>query len=272
MKHVEVQGEKVPKIGLGTWQLTGRKCRDAVKNALSIGYRHVDTAQAYGNERQVGQGIQASKVDRDDIWLTTKVWRDKFRSEDVLSSVEESLRKLETDYIDLLLIHWPSEKVPFEETLEAMNQLVEENKVKNIGVSNFEPSQLEEAMNASERKLLTNQVEYHPFLSQKELLEKCRENNMMLTAYSPLARGDALSNEVLTAVASKHGKTSAQVALRWLVQQENVAAIPKASTHTHQSDNLNIFDFKLNENEMQRISELASGDRKVDPAFAPWER
>lgn len=272
MEHVELQGEKVPKVGLGTWQLTGRQCRDAVKNALNIGYRHIDTAQVYGNEREVGQGIQASKIDRDDIWLTTKVWRDKFKREDVLSSVDESLRKLETDYVDLLLIHWPSESVPFKETLEAMNQLVEQGKVRNIGVSNFTPEQLEKAQEVSERELFTNQVEYHPFLDQSELLQKCREEDMMLTAYSPLARGDVLNDETLIAIGAKHDKTSAQAALRWLMQKENVAAIPKASTHPHQADNLNIFDFELGEDEMQRISELASNERKVNPAFAPWER
>ncbi|MFB6144374.1 MAG: aldo/keto reductase [Candidatus Nanohaloarchaea archaeon] len=272
MEYVELQGEKVPRIGLGTWQLTGRQCRDAVKNALDIGYRHVDTAQVYGNERQVGQGIQASKVDRDDVWLTTKVWRDKFRREDVISSAEESLRKLGTDYVNLLLIHWPSENVPFRETLDAMNQLVEEGKVRNIGVSNFTPEQLEKARKISDAPLLTNQVEYHPFLDQEELLEVCRNEDMMLTAYSPLARGDVLENEVLNAIGARHDKSPAQVALRWLMQQENVAAIPKASGHEHQADNLNVFDFQLSDEEMEQISGLEEEGRKVDPAFAPWNR
>lgn len=272
MQHVELKTEEVPKIGLGTWQLTGRECRDAVKNAVDIGYRHIDTAQVYGNEQQVGQGIQASKIERDDIWLTTKVWRDKFKGEDVISSVEKSLGRLETDYLDLLLIHWPSETVPFNETLDAMNRLVEEGKVRNIGVSNFTPEQVQEAQKVSKRELFTNQVEYHPFLDQSELLKKCRREDMMLTAYSPLARGDVLGSETLTAIAARYDKTPAQAALRWLIQQENVAAIPKASLHSHQADNLNIFDFELNQEEMQRISELASNERKVNPAFAPWKR
>lgn len=266
-----MQDEKVPKIGLGTWQATGRECREAVKNALNIGYRHVDTAQVYGNERQVGEGIKASKVDRDDTWLTTKVWRDKFREEDVIASVEESLRKLRTDYVDLLLIHWPSEKVPFEETLKAMNELADEGKVKNIGVSNFTVSQLEEAQKVSERPIFTNQVEYHPFLAQDELLEKCREEDIMLTAYSPLARGEVLNNETLMGIAAKHDKTPAQVALRWLTEKENVAAIPKTTSHNHQADNLNSFDFELTEEEKAKISRLATNKRKVNPPFAPWD-
>lgn len=271
MEHVEVQEEKVPKIGLGTWQLTGKRCRKAVKNALDIGYRHIDTAQAYGNEEKVGKGIKSSKVDREDIWLTTKIWRDNLTEEKALKSVNKSLERLETNYIDLLLIHWPSEKVAFNETLEAMNQLVDKGAVKNIGVSNFTVEQLEKAQEVSRNPIFANQVEYHPFLDQGELLEKCREDDIMLTAYSPLARGDVLQNETLIGIAAKHDKSAAQVALRWLVEQENVSAIPKASTHQHQADNLNVSDFSLTKDERQKISELAAGKRKVDPAFSPWK-
>lgn len=270
MEYVEIQDEKIPVLGLGTWQLT-ENCAESVENALNMGYRHVDTAQAYGNESEVGDGIQNSEVDRDDIWLTTKVWRDNLNEENLKKSVEESLEKLETDYVDLLLIHWPFQEMDLETVLKEMDELVEEGKARNIGISNFTPEQMEEAQQLSEHDLLTNQVEYHPFLNQDEVLEKCREHEMMLTAYSPLARGDVLGNETLKGVGEKHGKSEAQVALRWLIQQENVCAIPKATSVEHQEANLKIFDFELSEDEMNRISELARRDRKVDPDFGPWD-
>ncbi|MFB6292510.1 MAG: aldo/keto reductase [Candidatus Nanohaloarchaea archaeon] len=272
MEHVNVQGERVPSLGLGTWQMSGSECRRAVENALEIGYRHIDTAQAYGNEAQVGAAISDSDIAREDIWLTTKIWRTNFHHDDVISSFQESLEKLQTDYVDLLLIHWPHESVPFRETLDAMAELVEEGSVRNIGISNFTASQIQEALDASRQKILTDQVEYHPFLSQDAALQKCREKDMMLTAYSPLARGDVMGNETLKEIGRSYGKTEAQVALRWLVQQENVAAIPKASSPEHQEDNFDIFDFELSGSEMEKVSGLARNDRKVDPGFAPdWD-
>lgn len=272
IEYVNVKGEKVPALGLGTWQIEGKRCEKAVKNALNIGYRHIDTAQAYGNEQQVGNAINTSDVYREDIWLTTKIWRSNFHREDVKNSFEESLNKLQTDYVDLLLIHWPHREIPFKETLSAMTDLVEAGKVKNIGVSNFTVSQLREASNVSETSLLTNQVEYHPFLSQKEVLEECKSRGMMLTAYSPLARGNVLDSLPLKKLGNKYGKSSAQIALRWLVQQENVSAIPKASTLQHQKENFDIFDFELKSTEMAEINELSRGERKVDPGFAPdWD-
>ncbi len=272
MKYIEVQGEKVPALGFGTWQIKGEKCREAVEKALKIGYRHIDTAQAYDNEEYVGEAIQNSEVDREDIWLTTKIWRSNFQSEDVKSSFEESLEKLQTEYVDLLLIHWPHGQIPFKETLDAMSDLVDEGKVRNIGISNFTTSQMEEVEEVSEKPVLTNQVEYHPFLSQDELLEDCRERCMMLTAYSPLARGEVLDNPLLKEIGDKYDKTLAQITLRWLIQQENVSAIPKSSTEKHQRENFEIFDFELEPEEMEKISNLACGERKVDPGFGPsWD-
>ena len=271
MEYVNVQGEKVPAIGLGTWQLT-ENCVESVENALNIGYRHVDTAQIYGNEAEVGKGIENSEVDREDIWLTTKVWRDNLNKDDLKDSVKESLRKLRTDYIDLLLIHWPFEEMDLETVLEEMNELVDEGKVRNIGISNFTSNQIEDALDLSDKPIFTNQVEYHPFLSQDEVLEKCREHDMMLTAYSPLARGDVLGNPTLQEIGEKYGKSEAQVALRWLIQQPGVCAIPKATSVEHQEANLDIFDFELSDEEMDAISDLAEGDRKVDPDFGPeWD-
>lgn len=270
MEYVEVQGEQIPSLGLGTWQMTGHECREAVKGALEIGYRHIDTAQAYQNEQDVGTAIRNSEVDRDEIWLTTKIWRTNFGHDDVIASFEESLNRLQTDYVDLLLIHWPSETA-FNETLDAMNKLVDSGRVRNIGVSNFTTDHIDRAWSTSDRPLLTDQVEYHPLLNQDAVLEKCREREMMLTAYSPLTRGDLLRNETLQEIGERYGKGEAQVALRWLIQQENVAAIPKSSTQEHQQANIKIFDFELSGDEMQQIHELTStNSRKIDPGFAPY--
>ena len=268
MKLVKMEDAEVPKIGLGTWQIKGTDCRKAVENALEMGYRHIDTAQIYGNEEHVGTGIANSSVDREDIWLTTKIWRTNFHPEAVISSFHESLEKLQTEYVDLLLIHWPSEEIDFKDTLEAMKQLKDKDKVRHIGVSNFTPEQLEEAQKHAD--ILTNQVEYHPFLAQDELLEKCRKTDTMLTAYSPLARGDVIGNETLQKIGEKYDKSETQVALRWLVQQENICAIPKSSTREHQKSNIDVFDFDLDENEIKEINGLARNDRKVDPDFGPW--
>lgn len=271
MEYVNLRGEKVPKIGLGTWKMTDR-CVESVKTALNHGYRHIDTAQVYGNEEKVGRGIEESNVDREEIWVTTKVWRDNLNQRDLKKSVDESLEKLRTDYVDLLLIHWPFREMDMETVLSEMNDLVEEGKVRKIGISNFNTDQMERAQELSEAELFTNQVEYHPFLGQDEVLEKCREMDMMLTAYSPLARGEVLGNMVLDRIGQKYGKSEAQVALRWLTQQDNVCAIPKASTERHIKENFNIFDFELNPAEMEEVSDLYRGKRKVDPSFGPdWD-
>ncbi len=269
MKYVEMQGEKVPALGFGTWQIKGRNCVEGVKDALDMGYRHIDTAQAYGNEAEVGKAIAESDVSRENIWLTTKVWRDNLNRENLKDSVEKSLEKLGTNYVDLLLIHWPFPEIELEPVLEEMNDLVEENQAFNIGVSNFTAEQIERVQELSRVKLLANQAEYHPFLSQEKVLETCRAHDMMLTAYSPLARGDVIGNETLEEIGSRYGKTEAQIALRWLVQQEGVSAIPKAASHVHREDNFNIFDFELTSEEMERIHNLTRGDRKVNPSFAP---
>jgi len=272
MEYVNINSEEVPALGFGTWQIEGEKCTESVENALEIGYRHIDTAQAYGNEEYVGKGIKNSDVDREDIWLTTKVWRDNLNRESLKESVEESLEKLQTEYVDLLLIHWPFEEMDLEAVLEELNELVEEGKARNIGISNFNTEQIDEAAELSDKPIFTNQVEYHPFLSQEDVLEKCRKEGMMLTAYSPLARGDVLENETLQGIGEKYGKSEAQVALRWLIQQDDVVGIPKASSPEHQEANFEIFDFELEEEEMEEISELARDDRKVDPDFAPeWD-
>jgi len=260
----------IPAIGFGTWQLTGRVCGDRVRDALVAGYRHIDTAQMYANEHEVGRGLRESGVDRGEVFLTTKLWIDNLARDAVLSSTDESLTRLQTDYLDLLLIHWPSEDVPLAETLGAMRELQEAGRVRHLGVSNFPPSWLERAL--GETPLVCDQVECHPLLGQERLLASVRRHGLALVAYSPLAHGDAVDEKALAEIGERHGKSPAQVALRWLVQQEGVAAIPKASRPGHLRENLDVFDFELSPAEMERIAGLARGQRVVDPELAPdWE-
>ena len=271
MKHAEIQGMRVPVLGLGTWQLEGKACERAVEAALDMGYRHVDTAQLYGNEAEVGRALRASGIPREEIFLTTKVWMESLDRASVLRTAGESLRRLDTDYVDLLLIHWPSKTVPLEETLGAFRQLRDDGKAKSIGVSNFPPSLLRRAVEIA--PIVCNQVEFHPYLDQAELLGLAREHDLLLTAYSPLARGEVSQDGTLQEIGKRHGKTPSQVTLRWLVQQDHVAAIPKASSPGHLRANLEIFDFVLSEEEMRRISELDRGRRLINPPIAPdWER
>ncbi|MCX6089814.1 MAG: aldo/keto reductase [Candidatus Atribacteria bacterium] len=263
MKIIQLYGAKIPAIGLGTWDLRGSECVQAVMSALEIGYRHLDTAQFYQNEEEVGKALSQSPVRREDIFLTTKVWPTYLHYQDVIATLGESLRKLRTDYVDLFLIHWPSLSVPLEETFEAMKVLLEQGKTRYIGVSNFSAEQLEPAYAMAPAPLLTNQVEYHPLLSQKEILQFCQKHEMFLTAYCPLVRGRSLQNTIIKDIASKYGKSIAQVTLRWFIQQEKVVAIPKALRPEHQKENIEIFDFELNEDEMKAISHLDRGERVV---------
>lgn len=270
VKTKDVQGVDVPALGLGTWELQGEECVEAVADALELGYRHIDTAQAYENEAEVGRGLARSGVARDEVWLTTKVWMDDAGHDDVLRTTGLSLERLDVEYVDLLLLHWPNPKVPLSETLSAMCLLQEEGRVRHLGVSNFPPELLDEALDEAE--IFCNQVEYHPYLAQDEVLGICREWDLLLTAYSPLARGRVMKDEALRAIAADHGKSAAQVALRWLLQQEQVATVPKAASPEHRRSNLEVFDFELSAEEMERIHALARGERIVDPDFAPeWE-
>jgi len=269
--NMSLDGTNVPSLGFGTWPLTGETCVRAVESALSVGYRHVDTAQMYHNESEVGQGLQRSGVARQDLFLTTKILSENLAPADVRRSTEESLRKLRTDYVDLLLIHWPYDQVPLEKSLEAMFELQREGKTRHVGVSNFPTALLGRAIGMG--KIFCNQVEYHPFLSQQPVLDFCRRERIMLTAYSPLAQGKVKEDSTLQAIGQKYGKLPSQVALRWLVQQENVAAIPKASTPEHQRNNLEVFDFELSPEEMNRIFALNRNERLINPNPGPaWDQ
>jgi 2,5-diketo-D-gluconate reductase B len=253
MDVTTVRGVEVPTVGLGTWRLTGEQCRQSVRTALELGYRHLDTAQAYGNERQVGSALRASDIDREAVFLTTKLGRGNRGYDDVRQSTEESLAKLGTEYVDLLLIHWPDPTTPLRETLAAMNELVKEGTVRHIGVSNFDIDRLDRARKLSEHEILTDQVQYNPYWPQSELLDYCRIHDVALTAYSPLAHGGVLEDPVLEEIGQKYDKTAAQVALRWLVQQPNVVTVPKATSREHLAANVDIFDFELRDEEMDRI-------------------
>jgi diketogulonate reductase-like aldo/keto reductase len=261
MQSVSAGDAEIPALGVGTFQLSGAACRNTVRTALELGYRHIDTAEYYDNEQAVGAAIDAASVDRDEIFLTTKVWRSNLSAGDVRPAVEASLDRLGVDYVDLLLIHWPHPRVPVTETLSAMAELREAGLVTHLGVSNFTRSQLQSAIAAADAPIVTDQVLCHPFNSQRTLRQFCAESDIALTAYSPLARGAVVGDETLTRIGTEYGKSAPQVALRWLVQQEQVVAIPRSSSGDHLADNLAVFDFELTDTEMERIDDLTGNLR-----------
>jgi len=269
-RTLTVQGVEIPKLGFGTWEITGPEASEAVRDALQLGYRHIDTARAYGNEAEVGRGLADSSVERGEIFLTTKLWYSRLRPAEVREQLEESLRDLGTDYVDLLLIHWPNPDVPLGQTLRVMGELRDEGKLRHLGVSNFPGALVREALELE--PIIADQVEYHPYLAQPELLALARERDLMLTAYSPFAHGALLDDRVLWEVGDAHGKSAAQVALRWLLDQPHVAAIPKASSHANRAANLDVFDFELDDEQRGAIASLARGQRTADPSWAPvWD-
>jgi 2,5-diketo-D-gluconate reductase B len=272
MQFVEANGARIPAIGLGTWELRGRTCARLVEQALKLGYRHIDTAQIYENEREVGEGLHASGVRRDDVFVTTKVWTTRFAPNDLERSTSESLARLRLSEIDLLLLHWPNPQVPLAETLGALAHVKKLGMVRHIGVSNFTVALLDEAVAACSEPLVCDQVEYHPYLDQTKVREACARHGIALVAYSPVAKGRIKNDQTLARIGRTYRKTAAQICLRWLVQQ-NVSAIPRTSRIERLSENIDIFDFELSDEEMQEISgmERAKG-RLTDFGFAPkWD-
>lgn len=254
--NVTIKGTKVPALGFGTWQLKGEACERAVAHALSVGYRHIDTAEMYANERDVGRAMMRSKVRREDIFLVSKVWKTNFAHSETLRAVNASLDKLRVDYIDLMLMHWPAEDdTPHSETLSALVQLQNEGAIRHIGVSNFSPTQVRDA--AKHATVFCNQIPYHPYQLQPKLLEQAEKMDYLITAYRPLERGRVLDDPVLQEIGAAHGKNPAQVALRWLIQQPKVCAIPRSSSDEHIASNFDIFDFELNDEEMKRIFNIS---------------
>jgi len=267
--YKKINNISIPSIGLGTFNLKGDECIKAVHDALDIGYRHIDTAQMYGNEDAIGHSLSKTNVAREDIWLTTKIWHTDLAPKNVVSSFEVSLQKLQTPYVDLLLIHWPSTTgASLKSTLETMAALKDEGKAKNIGVSNFPLDMYNEAKEIT--NIICNQVEYHPFLNQKKLWNALVTDSMFLTAYSPIAQGKVFKNELMNDIGEKYGKNAAQVSLRWLIQQDNVLAIPRSSSSINRKSNFEVYDFELTEEEMTAIFNLNNiNERIVNPAFAP---
>jgi len=270
MREVEAKGFKIPIIGLGTWSLRGRDCARLTEQAINIGYRHIDTAQMYGNEAEVGEGVRASGK-RAEVMVTTKVQPELLAPRDLEQSVKESLAKLRLDAIDLLLIHWPNPRVPLVETLGAMAKMKREGLTRQIGVSNFTVALLAEASKLSS-ELVCNQVECHPFLDQDKVIAACRKHGMALVAYSPIARGGAKGDKLMEKIGKVHGKSAAQVCLRWLTQQ-GIVVIPRTSRAERLKENFAILDFELSDAEMKEIAGLARrGGRIVDWSWSPkWD-
>src|SRR5882757_10038660 len=273
MNVVEANGARIPAIGLGTMTLKEQVCIDAIATALRLGYRHLDTAERYGNEEWVGeglrQGLAASGLKREDVFITTKVYWDKLAPGDFERSVEESLAKLKLSWVDLLLIHWNNPKVALTDSISALCAAKRKGQTRHIGVANFTTAMLDEAVKLASEPLVTNQIEVHPFLDQSKVLAACRRHGIAVTAYCSIARGKVPGNEVLERIAKAHRKSSSQVALRYLVQQ-GIMPIPRTANPDHLAANLALWDFALSDTEMAEIGKLARPDgRVVNPAHAP---
>jgi 2,5-diketo-D-gluconate reductase B len=265
---VEAKGVRIPLAGLGTWDLRGRTCARVVEQALRLGYRHIDTAEMYDNEREIGEGLRASGVPRNDMFVTTKIWPSHFAPRELLRAAKDSLVRLRMSEVDLLLLHWPNPQVPLAETLGALSKAKQDGMARHIGVSNFNTMLLEEATSLSTEPLVCNQFEIHPFLDQSKLIAACRQKGMAVVAYSPVARGSAKNDAVLVRIGHEHGKTAAQVSLRYLVQQD-IVVIPRTSKIERLEENISIFDFALSETEMTEIASLGGRDgRIVDWSFS----
>jgi 2,5-diketo-D-gluconate reductase B len=259
--NLSAHGAEIPAIGFGTSSLGD--CGEIVATALKLGYRHLDTAWKYGTEHGVGEGMRASAVPRGEIFLTTKVSHEYLRTDDFARSVDESLRNLGVDHVDLLLVHWPNPEIPLHEPIAALAKAKRQGLTRHIGVANFNIALLDEAIHLCPEPLVTLQAEYHPYLDQTKLLEACRRRGLILTAYCPLGRGRMLRDSVLADIAAHKGRPLAQIALRWLIQQGDVIPIPRSSNPKRMAENLKVFDFTLSDEEMQRIAALKRPDGRI---------
>ena len=265
---VETRGG-MPVFGLGTWENDDQQqVADSVETAIEMGYRHIDTAQIYGNEEGVGDGIAAADVPREDIFLASKVWISNLAHDDVIASTKESLEKLDTDYVDLMYVHWPAGEYDAEETLSAFAELKDDGLIERVGVSNFEPEHLDAARDVLGDDLFINQVEMHPHLQQAELRDYCEGTNIEVVAYSPLARGGVFDMPTISDIADKHGVSEPQVSLAWL-RAKGVTAIPKATSEAHIRDNWESLDLELDAEDIEAIDAIEETDRCVNPAFGP---
>ncbi|EMP57269.1 2,5-diketo-D-gluconic acid reductase B [Marinobacter santoriniensis NKSG1] len=264
----------LPKIGMGTFRLKGNDARDAVKSALSLGYRHIDTAQMYDNEAAVGDGITSSGIPRREIFLTTKIWHDKLHASDLINSLQGSLDRLKTDHVDLALIHWPSpgDEVPMEEYLGALKDAQREGLAEHIGISNFTCAQMDEAKRIlGDTSIFTNQVEVHPFLANRKVVDHARKLGITVTGYMPLAVGKVMEDETLQRIAENHNATLAQIAIAW-VASRGIVPIPSSTRPAHQKANLDALEIELSDEDIKAIDALDRGERIADPGFAPdWD-
>lgn len=275
MHTINAHGAKIPALGFGTFRMPDAEVLSILPKAMKLGFRHVDTAQIYKNEAAVGEAIASTGIPRDEIFLTTKVWVDRVGHDAFIASVDESLQKLKTDHVDLLLLHWPQSEMPLADRMGALNALRQAGKVKNIGVSNFSTALMDEAIQLSDAPVVNNQIEYHPYIDQTQVIQKAHDTGMSITAYYLMADGAVPKDEVLKEIGAKHGKTAAQVVLRWAVSQRDVIALSKTSTESRLAENYDIFDFELSPEEMQAVHGLSRTDgRIVNPGhLAPtWDR
>ncbi|WP_248740477.1 aldo/keto reductase [Pseudomonas kribbensis] len=273
MQHiVNKHGLNLPKLGLGTWPMLGDECTRAVEQALALGYRHIDTAAAYNNEDAVGQALANTPTPREQIHVTTKVWWDQLQPDAMRHSLERSLKALRSEYVDLFMIHWPTTDWDLPRTLETLASFKEQGLARNIGVANFPLPLLRKVVEEYRIPLSAIQVEYHVLLGQNALLDYVRQHDLALTAYTPLARNKVSEVAQIQQIAKKHGVLQTQIALKWLLDQDNVAAIPKASSRTNQLANLASLNVELDDDDRALIAALSKRERQVSPAFAPvWD-
>jgi 2,5-diketo-D-gluconate reductase B len=265
---VEAHGARIPLLGLGTWELRGRTCARIVEQAIRLGYRHIDTAQMYDNEREVGEGVRASGVKRNEVFVTTKIWPTHFSPPELARTAKDCLVRLRMSEVDLLLLHWPNPNIPLSETIGALCKIKRDGLARHIGISNFTVALVEEAVGLATEPLACNQIEVHPFLDQTKVINACRKRGLAVVAYTPLARGRAMRDPVLAEIGKAHGKSAVQVCLRWLVQQD-VVVIPRTEKVERLSSNAVLFDFTLSDAEMKRIGGLAHpGGRVVNYSFS----
>ena len=272
METFQTQGIRLPRLGLGTYRMQGDVCRAAVESALALGYRHIDTAEMYANEDAIGTAIAASGVKRDDLHVTTKVWNENLAPDAMRRAFDASLKKLRLDFADLYLVHWPKPGMHLPSMFETLMKFREEGRARAIGVANFNVALLKSVVEELNAPIACNQIEYHVMLDQSKVKKYMDAKSIPLVAYCPLAQGRAASNETLVAIGRKHGAGAAQVALKWLLDQGGVAAIPKASRHESQKANWEALGVSLDDDDRSKIAALPKNQRFVSPGFSPvWD-
>jgi 2,5-diketo-D-gluconate reductase B len=267
MESLQTQGISLPRLGLGTFRMQGDACRAAVESALALGYRHIDTAEMYGNEDAIGAAIAASRLARKDLHVTTKVWHENLAPDAIRKAFDASLKKLRLDHVDLYLVHWPSRNMNLPAIFETLLKLKEEGRTRAIGVANFTVALLKTVVEEIKAPIACNQIEYHVVLDQTKVRKYLTAKSIPLVAYCPLAQGRAASDETLMAIGRKHGASAAQVALKWLLDQDGVVAIPKASRAESQQANLDALKLKLDDEDRKAIAALPKDKRFVNPAL-----